>query len=443
MAAAPITDTHAKPPSRLNLFDAICLIVGIIIGSGIYETPTSVASAVETPWQLYMLWTIGGLVSLCGALCYAELATTYPESGGDVVFLSKAFGEWAGFLFGWLQTFIARPGDISLMALVFARYVNVLVGKPNGTVPVWPAIAVVVLLTALNVVGLRFGKTIQNLLTVGKLIGLLGIVALAFASSSPDPPIIATTATQGMPKGVALILILFTYGGWNEMVYVASEVDQPQRNIWKALVLGTLAVIAAYLLANAAFLHALTLPQLANSEAVATDAVSAILPRHGLLVVAAVIAISSAGAINGLVLTGGRITHAMKRFSLFRWLGTWHPQLNTPVRALLLQAILAIIVISVAKTFDNALIFTSAAVYTFYLATCLSTAVLRFTDPSAHRPFRVPLYPLPLIVFAAGCFCAIRSAMQYRPDAAKVCCLVLTAGLIAYFLSKKVEWKVA
>ena len=424
--------------SRLNLFDAICLIVGVIVGSGIYETPTSVAAAVDRPWELYGLWILGGLISLCGALCYAELASMFPESGGDVVFLSKAYGSWAGFLFGWLQTFVARPGDISLMALVFARYVNVLVGSGQEPVPIWPAIAIVLVLTALNIVGLQSGKAIQNILTIAKTVGLLLIIALAFASATHGEEAHAVQEhTSGFPKGVAIVLILFTFGGWNEMVYVASEVNNPQRNIWKALVLGTLSVMGIYLLANVAFLASLTLPGLATSGALATDAVAVMLPQSGVLVVAAVIAVSAAGAINGLVLTGARITGAMKMAQPFDWLAAWNGRLGTPVRALVMQAVISIVVISVARTFENALIYTSAAVYTFYLATSLSTLVLRWKRPEVPRPFRVPLFPLPLLAFAAGCGWAIWSAIDYKPTAAAICFGILAMGLVVYLATAK------
>ncbi len=422
-----------KSSNRLSLFDSTCLIVGIIIGSGIYETPTTVAGAVDFPWQIFALWILGGIISFCGALCYAELATTYPESGGDLVYLNRAYGRWAGFLFGWLNTFVARPGDISLMALVFAHYVYVLSGGQGTAHPIWPAIAIVVLLTAVNIIGLRFGKSAQNILTVSKVIGLFAIIGFAFMGSV-DPSTIPEADPKGFraSKGVALIVILFTYGGWNEMVYVASEVKDPRRNISRAILLGTGAVMLSYLLANAAFLYSLTLPGMAQSKAIATDAVSGILPRGGQMLVAAVIAISSAGALNGLILTGARITGAMKSYSTFAWLGEWDARLQTPVRALVLEGAIAILVICIARDFKNALIYTSAAVYTFYLATSLSAVVLRKIDPNVERPFRMPLFPLPIIVFACGCICAVISAAQYKPIAGLCCVLVLAVGAIVY-----------
>ena len=429
MEVAPSTSKR-----KLSLFDSTCLIVGIIIGAGIYETPSGVAQAATETWHVFLLWALGGLISLCGAVCYAELACCYPQSGGDVVYLSKAYGRLFGFLFGWLQTFVARPGDISLMALVFARYMQVLRNPAaTGDPPVWPAVALVVVLTAINICGLHFGKATQNLLTVIKLVGLATIICIAcFFPAGPSEPV--TGSADRLPRGIAMILVLFTYGGWNEMVYVASEVERPRQNIWRALVLGTVAITVLYLIANAAYLRSLSLPGLAASSAVATDAVRGLVPERGQMLVALVIALSAAGAINGLLLTGARITGAMQIYPAFHWLGQWHPRFQTPVRALLLECAIVVTVVLVAQTFANALVYTSAAVYTFYMATCLSTMVLRRKDPGAERPFRVPLYPLPLILFSGACVMMIIAAIDYRPMATFVCLGILLTGGVFYLL---------
>lgn len=392
-----------------------------------------VASATSESWQLYALWIAGGFASLCGALCYAELASMFPQSGGDVVYLSKAYGRWAGFLFGWLQTFVARPGDTSLLAFVFARYAT----PQQESVPLWPAVAAVVFLTVVNIIGLKLGKTMQNVLTVSKVIGLLAIVAMAWSGNATEASVaMEATVPAGPSIGVALILVLFTFGGWNEMVYVASEVEQPERNVGRALIYGTLTVLGIYLLTNFAFVHALSLRGLAASQAIATDAVAHALPQRGQWLVSVVIAISCAGSLNGLILTGARITGAMQMFPPFGWIGAWNDRTGTPVRALILQGVIAIAVILWTQTFENALIYTAAAVYTFYLATGLAVAVLRFRYPDVPRPFRVPWFPLPLIVFAAASMLAIWSAVDYKPHATVICFGILAVGLCVYGVSQ-------
>jgi APA family basic amino acid/polyamine antiporter len=405
------------PTRSLSLFDVTSLIVGIIVGAGIYQMAPDVAKGVDGVWGLLGIWALGGALSLCGALCYAELATAYPEQGGDYVYLNKAYGDWAGFLFGWVQLVVVRPGDIAVMAFAFAIYAEAItaalmgghspVGAPNY------AVGAVVVLTAVNVTGVRQGAWTQNLLTVAKTVGLLLVVAAAFASTAAPP---AAGPAERIPFGLALIFVLFTYGGWNEMAYVAAEVRDPDRNIGRALVLGMLAVSGLYLLANAAFLVALGHGGMAASTAIATDTVAAVFPEGAALLVGALICLSALGAVNGLVFTGARISYALGRdHRLFARLGQWHPQLGTPVAALTIQGVIAIGLIATLGSFVGAVLYTAAAVYAFYLATTLAVIVLRRRDPQRPRAFRVPGYPVTPLVFAGTCALLIWSAVDYKP----------------------------
>jgi amino acid transporter len=232
----------AAPKQELSLFDSTCLIVGIIIGAGIYQMAPDIAKGAGSAWGVLGLWLVGAALSLCGALCYSELATTYPRQGGDYVYLGKAYGDWAGFLFGWAQMVVVRPGDIAVMAFAFATYARQIYSpfkSPELAQGLYAAAATIVL-TGINVMGVRQGKWTQNLLTTAKALGLLLIVgAAAFAKPTLDP-----VGRQGasLPLSLALIFVLFTYGGWNEMAYVAAEVKDSRRNITRALVLGIVAV---------------------------------------------------------------------------------------------------------------------------------------------------------------------------------------------------------
>jgi amino acid transporter len=427
------------PTRSLTLFDATSLIVGIIVGAGIYQMAPDVAKGVESAWGLLGIWVLGGLLSLCGALCYAELATAYPEQGGDYVYLNRAYGDWAGFLFGWVQLVVVRPGDIAVMAFAFATYADALArqlagGDPPVGTTVW-AVAAVVVLTAINVIGVRQGAWAQNLLTVAKTVGLLLVVAVAFAGG--------TAATAGgpaehIPFGLALIFVLFTYGGWNEMAYVAAEVRDPDRNIGRALVLGTLAVTALYLLANGAFLAALGHGGMAASSAVATDTVAAVFPGAAALLVGALICVSALGAVNGLVFTGARISYALGRdHRLFARLGRWHPRLRTPVAALTVQGAIAIGLIGSLGSFVGAVLYTAAAVYGFYLASSLAVIVLRRKDPDRPRAFRVPGYPVTPLVFAATCAALIWSAIDYRPALSLATGVLLLLGLPVWWWGRR------
>ncbi len=426
------------PKRQLSLFDSTCIIVGIIIGAGIYETVPGVTGGVAAiaawlhanlgglsleayRWLCVLgIWAMGGLLSLFGALGYAELASAFPRHGGDYVYLTKAYGRWAGYLFGWTQLTIVRPGDIGAMAFVFATYAAAM-WNPFGHSDRQLAVAyrayagvAVVVLTLINVIGVRQGKWTQNVLTVVKALGLVAIAAVALIAGQNHPRV---EFAGGLPASVALILVLFTFGGWNEMAYVAAEVRNPRRNIVRALLLGTVAVTFLYLLVNVAFLYVLGYEGVATSEAVATSTVASVFHAHAGRLIAALVCISALGAVNGLIFTGARITYAMgAEHPAFRPLGRWGHRGQTPTAALLLQGAIALAVILLLGSFLKALIYTAVAVYSFYLATSIGLIVLRFRRPDVERPYRVLGYPVTTLIFCAVCAYLIYSSIKYAYD---------------------------
>jgi amino acid transporter len=426
------------PRKQLSLFDSTCLIVGIIIGVGIYQTAPDVAKGAGSWWAVLVLWLLGGVLSLCGALGYAELASAYPRQGGDYVYLSRSYGRWAGFLFGWTQLAIVRPGDIAVVAFAFATYARALYDPLAGSAfpyaqQIYAAVAVLGL-TAINIMGVRQGKWTQNVLTTVKVLGLVAVVGVALAAPMASAP---AAPTDRFPASIAMILVLFTFGGWNEMAYVAAEVRNPHRNIVRALVSGTAAVTVVYILANGSFLWALGHGGMAGSEAVATDAVRAVFPRIGGRLIAALVCISALGAVNGMVFAGARISYAVgAEHAAFRPLGKWDPRTGTPLRALLLQAVIAIGLIVLLGSFVDTLLYTAAAVYTFYLATSVSVFVLRMKEPKVERPYRVTWFPLPTIVFCLVCSYLIYSAIAYKPWLAIISLALIPLGLPIYLLSE-------
>ncbi len=444
----------ALPKKELTLFDSTCLIVGIIIGAGIYETAPKVAASTTHTWGLLAIWATGGLLSLAGAMCYAELATAYPRQGGDYVYLTRAYGPWAGFLFGWVQLVVVRPGDIALMAFAFARYAVPLVGSQKANEPVEAttisvvcACLAVLVLTVVNIWGVRQGKWTQNVLTLIKACGLGMIVVIALAAPGRVDRADDASTLGSFPLTVAMIQVLFTFGGWNEMAYVAAEVKNPSRNIVRSLLLGTTAVTVLYLLANAAFLHALGLQAKATSQSVAADTVRTVFPRIGGNLISGLICISALGAVNGLIFTGARISYAVGRdHRLFHALGVWNSRSGTPIRSLLVQAAVAVGLILVLRSFDRVILFTAASVYSFYLGTSLAVLVLRWKDPAIARPYKVTGYPFTPLVFAATCAYLIYSALAYalgmgRESAAISSALwsilILVAGLPIYWISRR------
>ncbi len=429
------------PKRELSLFDSTCIIVGVIIGAGIYETAPTVASCMEGWAGTLCVWLSGGVLALSGALCYAELATAYPRQGGDYVYLTRAYGGWAGYLFGWVQMTIVRPGDIALIAFVFARYACRIFPSLEGNQQIL-AVSAVASLTFVNILGVKQGKWTQNVLTVIKAAGLLAIVAagLVFAEGASSAPSESAAPTWGGLQ-LALILVLFTFGGWNEMAYVAAEVKQPNRNIVRALVIGTTAVTALYLLVNVAFLHALGYEGMTDSSAVAADTIGTVFPEIAEKAVSLLICISALGAVNGLVLTGARISYALGAdHSSFRFLGNWDSRFGTPVWALVAQGCLSCGIVVVAGSFIDTILYSAPIVWLFFLSTGLSVFVLRRKESNTERPYRVAGYPLTPILFCACCgfmfYSCVSYALSNKPKGLLLLVCAVLAGVFVFWLAE-------
>jgi APA family basic amino acid/polyamine antiporter len=403
----------ATPKPELSLFDSTSIIVGIIIGAGIYETAPTVANCLGSGPGVYGIWLLGGFLALAGALCYAELATALPQAGGDYIYLNRAYGPWVGFLFGWTQLAVVRPGDIALMAFIFARYAQQLFPLA-GPGQLFYAGGGVVILTAINILGVKTGKWTQNLLTSAKVLGMIAIILVGFSAPSTVAPLEAARPITWGGLDLALILVMFTFGGWNEMAYVAAEIKNPQRNIVRGLVAGTVAVTVLYLLLNGAFLSALGFDLMAASQAVAIDTIATVFPDRAGRAVAVLICISALGAVNGLIFTGARISYALGAGHLaFRPLGKWHPRLGTPIWALFTQGALSLAIVLLAGSFLDTIIYTAPVVWLFFLGTALSVLVLRRKEPDLGRPYRVSGYPGPPVIFALCSFFMFYSSVSY------------------------------
>jgi amino acid transporter len=409
----------ARPKRRLSLFDSTSLIVGIIIGVGIYETSPLVASCVPSVGWLAAVWAAGGLVSLVGALAYAELATAWPEEGGDYVYLTRAFGRRAGFLFAWAQFWVVRPGSIGAMAYVFARYANRLWPLGDGAAAlITYAGGSILVLTAINLLGVRSGKTTQNLLTVLKVLGLGAIVAVGMAFGQGGGAPAAGDGGGGGDLRLAFILILYTYGGWNEMAYVAAEVRRPRRNILRALVAGTVAVTAIYVLVNLAFVQGLGLEGVRTSKAAAADVLALGLGEWAARAMCVLVCVSALGAVNGQIFTGARIYYAMGRdHRLYAPLGRWNARLGTPAWSLLAQAAVTLALVAgfgfTRSGFESLVKFTTPVFWFFFLLVGVSLFVLRRREPARPRPYRVPGYPWVPALFCASSLFMLYASLSY------------------------------
>ena len=433
----------AIPTKELSLFDSTCVIVGIILGAGIYEITPTVASCMNGWKGILGVWLAGGFFALTGALCYAELATAYPNEGGDYVYQTRAYGKWAGYLFGWSQLVIIRPGDIALLSFVFARYASTIY-SPFPNIILLYAGLVVLLLTVINILGVKEGKYTQNLLTTIKSVGLLLVIVAGLLAPDNSSTPVEMAASLNMDLRLSLILVMFTFGGWNEMAYVAAEIKSPERNIVRALLIGTVSITILYVLVNFSFLSALGYENMASSQAIAVDTLATLVPDSAARLISILICISALGAINGLIFTGARISYAMgSDHSMFRGLGAWNPKSGTPIRALLLQGLLSLGFVLFAGSFIDTILYTAPIVWLFFLATGISVFILRKRDSSTPRPYKVTGFPFTVILFCASCIFMLYNSLTYaitsKPIGLIVIFSVVLLGIIIYGLSKKVR----
>jgi amino acid transporter len=474
----------ADPPiaATLGLGDSTSIIVGIIIGVGIFAAPASIFRDVPDVWTGLGVWLLGGVVALIGALCFAELATAYPRSGGEYIYLTRAFGPLAGFLFAWAQLTVIRPGSIAAVAYIFALYANSILGLGASGVFVLAALSIIIL-TIINVLGVVLGAWTQNLLTLAKVLGLVALVAVGFAYGSSDNLAPNPTPSSG-PWSFAMVMmfVLWAYSGWQEAAYVVAEVKDRRRNIPLALLLGTTLVTIIYLAVNLAYLYGLGFAAIQRYQGrFAVELVAQASPRFGAQAMAVLVIVSALGAINGMIFTTARIYAEFGLdHRLFSPLSHWSRRLGTPARALIVQGIITLLLIvgvflyewwnpsrlpvaavntigllaapggllsiatvapfmptSASNTFDTMLEYTAAVFWFFFLLTGVAFFVLRRMDHDVPRPFRVPLYPIIPLAFCGACAAMTIGVIVAEPQVSLTGLCILLAGLPFYFWPRR------
>ncbi|MBP5974659.1 amino acid permease [Brasilonema sp. CT11] len=429
------------PKPTLSTIDAIALIVGMVVGVGIFKTPALVAANVQSGGIALLAWLLGGGMSLVGALCYAELTTAYPDAGGTYHYLMRAFGRSPAFLFAWARMTIIQTGSIALPAFVFGDYASELLPLGEYSSAIY-AICVVICLTSLNIVGVQQGKWTQNWLTAAKVLGLVLIIIVSIFFASQVPPNTSTTATQNAAFGQAMIFVLLTYGGWNEAAYISAEVRDGKRNMVRVL-LGSIAIITViFVLINLAFIYGLGLAGLASSSAPIADLMRRAVGENGARFVSFLIAVSALGAINATIFTGARTNYALGRdFRNFAFLGRWQESTGTPKNALLVQGAisLALIVLGALtrKGFETMVDYTAPVFWLFFLLSGVALLVLRSREPNVPRPFRVPLYPWTPLLFCAICAYLLYSSLTYAGIGGITGLIILLTGIPLLLLNRQ------
>jgi APA family basic amino acid/polyamine antiporter len=458
---APPQPAAVKP--HLGLWDIVSIILGIVIGAGIYETAPLIFRNVSSPWIGLAVWVAGGVLTFFGGLCYAELASTYPRSGGDYVYLTKAFGRWAGFLFGWTQLAVLMTGSIGMMAYIFADY-GVTLRRFGPASEFIYASGAVAALSLANLVGLVFGKRTQNFLTGLKVLAIGAIVLAGFFWSQPTELKSATVAASGGSLGLAMILVLYTYGGWNDAALVAAEVADKRRNLPLAFMLGTGLLMLVYLLVNGAYLSALGFQGARESKAIAADVLARPFGQFGAKAMAIFVMVSALGALNGMIYTGSRIYATLgEDYRALSWLSRWHPKRSVPTVSLLTQTAITLFLIALVGTtwgrnlinalvtqigferlsweghggFETLLRCTSPVFWAFFLMTGVSLFVLRVKDKTTPRPWAVPGYPIVPLIFCAMCGYMLHSAYKYAGKLLIIGVLPVLPGLIFYWFARR------
>jgi amino acid transporter len=417
----------------LSVLDAIGIVMGIVLGAGIFQAPSVVAANASDGRLFLLVWVFGGALSFFGALCYAELASAYPAAGGTYEYLKQAFGLNIAFLFAWARLTVIQTGSIALLGFVFGDYATQLWPLGQYSPSIYALMAIIVF-TLLNLLGIQFGKWTQNLLTLATIAGLALIISAGLSDQAAAGATQASTSAR--PSfGLMMIFVLLTYGGWSEAAYISAEVKNPQRNIVLALMLSLAAITSIYVLVNWALLHSLGIPAMAKSEAVAADLLRQTIGPLSAVAISLAVAFAALSSMNGTVLTGARTTYAMALdFPLFRRFSRWEEQRSTPREALLLQAGIGLALVGLGtwsrEGFKTMVEYTAPVFWLFLMLAGFALFRLRQTDPQKPRPFRVPLYPVTPIVFSLTSAYLLYASLRYTGLGATVGVVVLLAGAL-------------
>jgi APA family basic amino acid/polyamine antiporter len=445
----------------LGLVDSTMLVVGSMIGSGIFIVSADIARQVQSPGLLVTVWAATAVLTLIAALSYGELAAAMPQAGGQYVYLRESFGPLSGFLFGWTMFLVIQTGTIAAVAVAFAKFAGVFVpwisaqnhligsGRLGLTTQQLVGIAVVLLLSAVNMRGIRTGAVVQNVFTFAKTAALLGLVAIGFLLGR-NPAALernfggnfwsGASGTLHIVRlvGVAMVGALFSADAWNNVTFTAGEVRNARRNLPISLALGVAIVMTLYLSANFVYLNVLPLEaiQHAPEDRVATAAVEHILGPAGRQVMAAAIMISAFGCVNGLILAGARVYYAMALDGLFfRKAGTLEPRHHAPVFALALQGVWAML-LTLSGSYSDLLDYVIFAVLLFYILTIAGIFVLRRTRPEMERPYKAFGYPLLAAVYIAAAGLIEVLLLAYKPSYTWPGLIIVLLGVPVYYIWK-------
>lgn len=434
-----------KLKKALGPIDGAAIVVGAIIGAGIFRVPGLVGEHLPAPFLVILAWVAGGLISLVGALCYAELSAMFPKSGGDYLYVKHTYGEGTAFVLGWTKALVIQAGSIASVAFIFATYWKVFF-PANQFVIKLIAVTSILFLTWINIRGVSVGKWVQNISTWPKVLALVAIVAVGLAVGKGDFGNFTQSFVSGKSPfellsafGMALIFVLWTYGGWSELPYAAEEVRDPGRNLPLSLVWGTSVTVFVYVLINLILIYYVPVNEMAASSVVVSEMMEAACGKIGGMLLAVLVLVSTFSALNSLILTTGRIPFALARDNLvFQKISEVHPKHRTPAVALMINGVWASVLV-ISGSFDKLISYTSVAAWFFYALVGLSLFILRWKLKYIQRPYKVWLYPVTPMIFVAVSFFLVINTVIRTPFESLFGIGIMLMGLPIFWMSKFLE----
>ena len=431
------TENQPQLARRLGLFDATMIVMGGIIGSGIFMNPSVVALQVHTPFLILAAWILGGLFALAAAFIWAELAAVRPDVGGQYAYLREAFHPAVAFVYGWVLLLVVQTGGMAAVAVTFARYFVELTHIPVA----YPTLAAIVLamLTAINCLGVRAGSTVQSILMVLKIVAIAALVICGFLFANRirmTPELLDRPPSLDLLTafGAALVPVIFAYGGWQTATFVAGEIKDPRKNLPRGLIMGVTGVVLLYLAANVVYISVLGTTGLAQSAAPASDVMRRALGDAGARAIAAGIAISTVGFLSQSMLTAPRVYFAMAQDGLFfEQVGMVHPRTRAPIVAIALQGVLAI-VIALLGSYERILSYVVSVDVIFFglTACCIFVFRRRLADSGETGITRVPGHPVTTLVFITVCALVVINTVIRYPENTLIGIAIMIAGVPAY-----------
>jgi basic amino acid/polyamine antiporter, APA family len=441
MTIQSAASSEARLVRRLGLWSSIGIVIGVTIGSGIFRTPAGIATRVPDPLLMLGVWLLGGLISLCGALSVAELAAAMPHTGGWYVYLREGWGRLLAFLFGWSELVLIRASAVGAIATVFGEYFLRSIGIDpalNERTADYLAAGAIVFAGVVNVRGVQYGAAIAGVSTIAKFGALAFLVLASFLLGGGAGGSAAYFTAAGGPVdaglfGLALISVLWAYDGFADLSFAGGEVANPQRNLPRAVIIGTLAILAIYLSANVAYLYVSPIERIAQSRLIAADTMQAIFGQAGVAFISVVVMLSAFGALNASMLASPRVFFAMADDGLFfRTVAKVHPRYNTPYVAILLAVALGVVFV-LTRTFEQLADTFVLSIWPFYAFGVGALYILRRSRPDLPRPYKVPGYPVLPAVFIGGVIYLVVNALITDPLWTAVTFGIVLVGVPVYY----------